>query len=371
MQVAVRSYLTAGVATVGAGVIALSPIAPPMPTVHLPSVHQAEVQLSAEVGPIEAWVQVIQTAIANLNDLGQQVAADPAPILQQVIANQSADIGLLGNAVQESITGFTNSLKGLPATLQAAAKQVAAGQIVVATNTLLAPVLSDLTATLIDPLIDGFPAFTNPMQNLTNFVAEIPAAIATLGIPLLNPVYSVLNAAAAIAQTIIDSDPAVALNAMINAPATLTGALLNGFGDGPVGLPAGGLLTAFEGGLGSFTAGPIGALIAIRDAFAKAITPAKQQTALKAAVTPAAAASLPRGGTTVTLSTRTASTATAAAKVAQTGAATDSSATGAAATTPATDKHHAQSSGASGKNGSNASAGKTQHRTTGHSASGK
>jgi hypothetical protein len=310
MQSAVRSYLTAGVATVGAGVIALSPIAPPMPALHLPSVHQAEVQLSAAVGPIESWVQVVQQAVANLDDIGQQFAADPAPILKQVIANQSADIALLGKAAQQGITGISDSFSALPATLQAAAKQLAAGQVVDAVNTLLAPVLGDLTEIVVEPLVTGFPVITNPMQNLTNFIATIPTLVGTLGLPILGPVYSVINAAAATVQTVIDNVPAVAVNAIINAPATLTGALLNGFGDGAIsGLPAAGLLTGLNAGLGILTAGPIAALISIRDAFAQAIAPkpTTPQAALKSVHSPEA---LPTGGTTLTLSTGTADTAT-------------------------------------------------------------
>ena len=42
-----RSYLIAGVAFVGAGVIAVSPMAPPVPNIHLPSIRAAEAQLAA------------------------------------------------------------------------------------------------------------------------------------------------------------------------------------------------------------------------------------------------------------------------------------------------------------------------------------
>jgi hypothetical protein len=379
MQAAVRTYLTAGVATVGAGVIALSPIAPSMPTVHLPSVHQAEVALSAEVGPIQAWVQVVQQAVANLNELGQQLSADPAPILQQVVANQSADIALLGKAVQESIQGLNTALQGVPATLQTAGKQLAAGQVVDATNTLLAPVLGDLLNILVQPIIDGFPAITNPMQNLTNFVAQIPNALVSLGTPLLNPVFSVINAMAATVQTVIDNEPAVAFNAIINAPATLTGALLNGFGDGPIGsgITAGGLLTGMQGFLGSFEQGPIAALIGIRDLFAKAITPKPPaQAALKAAASPAA---LPAGGTTVTLSTGTASTAAPVVKTKATKATastTDADSTGTTATTtPVKAKHSATDSSSASSAGKTASGGahsaSAHHAKAGKGGSGK
>jgi hypothetical protein len=52
MQKAVRSYLTAGVGLAGASVIALSPVAPPLPDVQVPAlpdvVHTRALQLAAD-----------------------------------------------------------------------------------------------------------------------------------------------------------------------------------------------------------------------------------------------------------------------------------------------------------------------------------
>ncbi len=81
MNAAVRPYATAGVALVGASVIAISPLAPPMPDAHAlqRSVSSVSVELSAAINPIENWVQVFQKSAANLGALGQQFAADPAP----------------------------------------------------------------------------------------------------------------------------------------------------------------------------------------------------------------------------------------------------------------------------------------------------
>src|ERR1700742_4565842 len=133
MQVAARPHFTAGVALVGAGVIAVSPLAPPMPDVHLPSLQSAAVELAAlsapVVNPIEQWTQVVQAAITNLGALGQQLAADPAPILQQIFANQSADAAILGTAAGAASTALTTAAQALPAALQAAATQLEAGNV--------------------------------------------------------------------------------------------------------------------------------------------------------------------------------------------------------------------------------------------------
>jgi hypothetical protein len=377
MQAAVRSYLTAGVATVGAGVIALSPIAPPMPAVHLPSVHQAEVALSAAAGPIETWIQVINATAANLNAIGQQLAADPAPILQQIIANQKANGAIIGADSQQVVKAITDALQAYPATLQTALGQIAAGNIVDGANTLLSPVIGD-ALNIIVPLTDAIQKVSvNMTTTMANALGEIQSVALTAGGPLLGAfVYSPVNAVAAIAQTVVDdarTNPLGAINALLNAPATMVGAVLNGYGPGPLGSPQG--LLGPSTGI-SLLDGLVPALLSLRDEIAKAIAPQKTQTTLKALATPAAAA-LPAGGTTVTLSTGTASTTTPASKakpvkVAPTATATDS-ATDATAASPAAAKHHAQSSSATGstiKKATGGTAGKS-HRSTGHAASSK
>jgi hypothetical protein len=71
MQVASRPRLNAGIALVGASVVAVCPLAPQMPDVHLPSIQSAAVELAASmsamasapvVNPIEQWTQVVQAA---------------------------------------------------------------------------------------------------------------------------------------------------------------------------------------------------------------------------------------------------------------------------------------------------------------------
>src|SRR5882757_370907 len=117
MQVASRPRLNAGIAVVGASVIAVCPLAPQMPDVHLPSVQSAAVELASAVSaiaspvvtPIEQWTQVVQAAVANLGPLGQQLAADPAPILQQILANQSANAAILSTAGAAASTALTTA----------------------------------------------------------------------------------------------------------------------------------------------------------------------------------------------------------------------------------------------------------------------
>ena len=102
MHAAVRPYFTGGIALVGASVIAVSPIAPPLPDFHLPNPAQVakEVELAAFVNPITTLTDVIQTAINNLSTTGGQVLADPFPVLQQIGVNQQGFATTLSTAAQ-------------------------------------------------------------------------------------------------------------------------------------------------------------------------------------------------------------------------------------------------------------------------------
>src|SRR5690348_273129 len=92
MAFELRRYSTAGIAVASAGVIALSPLAVPPPEHQLPAatsvVATRTVDLTAFVNPIAAWGDVLTTTVADLGALGQKIAADPFPIVRQVIANQ-------------------------------------------------------------------------------------------------------------------------------------------------------------------------------------------------------------------------------------------------------------------------------------------
>lgn len=84
MTVAPRSYLTAGVAVLGAGAIALSPIQPiPHQLASAPQkavVSTLAVDLAAAIDPITPWVDLVKTSMANIQTIiGQQF--DPGPVL--------------------------------------------------------------------------------------------------------------------------------------------------------------------------------------------------------------------------------------------------------------------------------------------------
>src|SRR5262249_29382408 len=91
MQVALRrSYAAGGVALLGAGYIAMTPIAPSLPDLHLPTLKSAAVELTA----LPTWLEWLQNGTVQLSQqlaaLGAGIQAridDPLPIVTQLILN--------------------------------------------------------------------------------------------------------------------------------------------------------------------------------------------------------------------------------------------------------------------------------------------
>src|SRR4051812_5891174 len=152
MQVAVRSYLTAGVALIGAGAIVAAPITPTPPDIQVPAIYSANVALAASTGPIEQWVNVFSSAFTNVAQIGAAVAADPAPILRQMLINQLGYGQTLVTGLQGTTEGFINwATENLPQTLKTMASDISQGNIVGA-----ADAFNELLGTL---LFVGFPLF--------------------------------------------------------------------------------------------------------------------------------------------------------------------------------------------------------------------
>ena len=332
-QAATRYYLTAGVALVGASVIVVSPMAPPMPDIHLPSIRSAEAQLAALANPFDAYAQVFQDTIANLQPIIATATANPAPILSKILSNQVAAVQALlkllptttaGVASAATMTGSANStavssqLAATPGAVQAllTAIQSALSQVSTALTTTVPPLLQsavgDFTSANIEGAINNlllaglttvFPVtgivapaldviaeplqnvvnainthlgpvgaiLSNPLQNVVNVINAVtnggvlsPLSQAVVG--AIGPVINAAGATGAAIDNVISAagkGPAAFLDAVVTAPATVLGGVLNG-GFGPnlaslVGLPPA-LITVLSGGLLNQMSFPGGAL---------------------------------------------------------------------------------------------------------------
>jgi len=260
MHAAVRSPLTAGIALCGASAIALTPIAPTMPAlteIQARAVASAEVALTAAANPIEQWAQVIQQAFANGGVLVQNWAANPVPILRQLLTNGLGYGQEAVTALNGAVTTLADFLRldneyGLAATLNQAFTEFASGQFYNGINTLFNAALGLVVAPAL-PLINLLQIPVTMAQNFADVVATLPNAVLGLGLGALGNVAGVVAAVGLIGQNVVDAlstgDIIGVFNAIVGAPATLVGAVLNGFPDtgAPGILSPGGLIDQLMG----------------------------------------------------------------------------------------------------------------------------
>lgn len=218
MHTTVRPFATAGIALVGASAIAMTPL---VATPSLPGIEVANpaVHLSAAVNPIEAWLQVLDTSGLNIENLADAYLQAPAPVLQQVIANQ---LGYLGE---------------LP-DVGAIAAQIGTN-VHAALTTLFAEDLSTLDPTHSDVyglLLNGLPPILPPvvpadLAPLVQFSTSYLSGV-LLGVvgPVIGPILALAASANAIVGNLGGEDPdfEAALNTLVNTPAAMADAFLNG-----------------------------------------------------------------------------------------------------------------------------------------------
>lgn len=122
MTITSRSYLTAGIAALGAGAIALTPVQPiPNHLAVAPErvVSNLSVGLAAAIDPITPWVDAIGAAVENAYALQDTWTAYPFPILQTIVQNQFTYLSELPNIglIFQQITGnIGNALRAPLAT---------------------------------------------------------------------------------------------------------------------------------------------------------------------------------------------------------------------------------------------------------------
>lgn len=228
-----RPYLAAGVALAGATLIAVNPVAPSASGLQERAVQLASSAAAGLPDPITEWINVIEAASTNLTQIGNEIAADPAPVLSQIITNQLAFSGALDTNLQ-SVAGALESFlsQGLPPALQAMISSIQAGDISDAVNNFNGAVLLGLLPAVF-PLQTILQIPGEMAQNLTNAIDTLPNVGLQL---LLAPVGLWLGTSQAWAdstQAVVDAFNAgqttTALTDLLNMPATVTGALLNGY----------------------------------------------------------------------------------------------------------------------------------------------
>lgn len=264
-SVSVRSYLAAGVAAVGVGAVALSPVQP-VNSVALAPQHVSDlaVSLAAAVDPITAIANTLTGSLNNIGTLANNWASgiyvtgtipapagqagnrsggyafgSPFPILQQLVLNSVAYLGELPDigTIAEQALGNISQFAGAPfepgankpgralgllpsnymnqnvnaatyfkvAGIDASQRDVGA----------LLPVIAEETYSALEPIINFA---TTPISGLL---------VGALG-PVIGPALSVVNSVTAIVDALGESDFESALFELINIPTNAVNAFLNG-----------------------------------------------------------------------------------------------------------------------------------------------
>jgi len=279
MAFELRRYSTAGMAMATAGVIAISPLTIPSPDLHLPApttvASTRTVDLTAFVNPLAVWGDVLTTTVTDIGKLGQAFAADPFPLAKQVIANQVRYANQLMSIAQGVGNGVVNWANTVPDSLRTMAQQLAAGQISDAVMSGWGIFVNGVVGVLFPVLQLDIPQ--QVAQNMANVVKAITPVVAQLGFAVLNTMYQATDAFGDIAQNFYDAarvgDIVTAASELINAPANLTGAVLNGWGEGSKGM---------YGIFGSF--GVVAAVMQGFKTIADAIKPAAPEAPVAATV---------------------------------------------------------------------------------------
>jgi len=213
MNLSHRSYLTAGVAALSAGAIALAPVQPlPSGPDLSPTLRSTlAVDLAAAIDPITPWIDTFQAAADNISGLVNTWGEQPLPVVQQIVANLGtyiSELPAIGTIIEQAVANVGNAAR--------------------------APFAADLNT--LDP------AHTLAYQALPTLAPDIPQGLSDflttstsgLIIGLLGPVLSPVLALGAGIRTAVealqaqDSDWAAAVNALINIPAAMVNAFLNG-----------------------------------------------------------------------------------------------------------------------------------------------
>lgn len=228
-----RPYLAASVAFTGAALLAVGPVTSATTTLPARAV-RAAVTLSSVADPSIDWATVVTDAQQNVQQIQQEMAADPSPALTQIVANETAYGHTLDTALQDVSTGLDGFFsQQLPEAMQTAAGQLQSGDVTDALQTVLGSFLYALLFDVSVPLQPVLQIPSEMTQNLTNVLAQLPTITAEILGGDIGPWYSMATAFGDDAQAFLDamnaSDSTEALSILANAPATLTGAFINGY----------------------------------------------------------------------------------------------------------------------------------------------
>jgi hypothetical protein len=234
MQVTAHSRLAVGVGLAAAGVIAVGPLSAPTNLTHLPAIPAASdvaVALSAAYNPLQPWVDAFETAAADAKTLYKDYSATPAVLLQQILANQVTHIKEVLKNPGSIGTVLGQVVKNVGAVVQAAtllgvdasdhpeaAQQSLDGWHDIMLQSIPKLMWSNTPTAVVGVVKEVLNVLSSPISGI---------AMGLLG-PVASPVVALVNSATAIAHSLLAGNLAGAVQSLINIPAKMVGAVLNG-----------------------------------------------------------------------------------------------------------------------------------------------
>lgn len=254
-----KRLLLAGVAIAGASVIAINPVAPT-----LPAVQDRAVELAAWIDPIGVVGETVTNTVENVGTRGNEFFTDglpaaweiisnsslyteiaeavfnPFPGLEQFFTNLPTYAATIGAGLEEANAGLTDHFAQLPVALEEAWDFVLQGQFTQA----FAKVASWGIFGLGYSAWPLAPAFEIPGQIARDFGAPTVATVldalfvgdttttgyaySLLG-PPLTAIYQLTDIMNVISGSLYEGDWVTAVSEVINAPAKVLNAFLNGY----------------------------------------------------------------------------------------------------------------------------------------------
>lgn len=191
MRQELRPYVITGIAAVGAGLIAVTPITPSPTHIHVP-----DIALTTDSALLtNPYVDIFTTTFADIAAIVAQRVADPAPIL---------------SAVLDNLIGYVDQVLADPSSIV------------------------EVPGEIVGHWEDVFVALTTLLTMNPDFAPTTPTLDILFGVPValliggLSPLLLPLGAVEDIVADVTSGDPITALTALIDAPATLINAFLAG-----------------------------------------------------------------------------------------------------------------------------------------------
>ncbi|BBZ23741.1 outer membrane porin GjpA [Mycolicibacter hiberniae] len=224
-----RPWITSGIAVVGAGLIAVAPVAPHSTTdLHLP-----DVQLTA-FDPFGAWIDLFNTSSANAETLADTYFLAPGAVLQQILVNQFGYLGDILNNPASIFDVFSNigdnignvfgdlTLLGAEFDLEDWSTLAPLAQANDTMHSLMTLAFPDIMGADMDPETLAI------VTEVLNFLASplTGALIGALG-PVLSPLVEFGNVVGDIVAD-LGEDPSAALQDLFDLPARVIGSFFNG-----------------------------------------------------------------------------------------------------------------------------------------------